>query len=211
MKTVWLDCGDRETWLKKRSKYITSTDLAVLFGLDTRKTVTQLWHEKKNGVIDRIPTTEAMEWGAELEEAIGRKVARDHGWNVRFMRNVLAIIPELRFAASLDFWASAPWAGPCEVKLVSEGAWKMGGWIGGKRGFRAPARIELQVQGQLLATRAEEAYISVLRGGMWSAVDRRVPEVSTQRALVSRLRSWSRLLEGDTPPDVYNIPLAVGS
>ena len=54
---------DEQHWLELRTKDLTSTDIAALFGLSPYKTAFELFHEKRDGQVVKLKPNERMKWG----------------------------------------------------------------------------------------------------------------------------------------------------
>ena len=66
---------DKKHWLECRTKDITSTEIAGLFGFSPYTTEFEIWHTKKAGTIVEIAGNERMKWGTALQDAIAAEIA----------------------------------------------------------------------------------------------------------------------------------------
>lgn len=109
-KTKIFQITDREYWLDKRAKYVTSTESASLFGLQmpSRPTAYELWH-LKNGLIDEADIdNNYLAWGREMEPAIMRLIqAENPEWDIKPMHG-FAYDDEDRIGSSFDYVATIP-------------------------------------------------------------------------------------------------------
>lgn len=208
-----IKCQNRPDWLKLRTHYICSTDLPALFGLTPYKnspTIEQLWHEKKNHIVNDFENSRAMEWGKRFEEPTARGLAEERGWTIEDRRDCFYVDEERGLATTTDFEVVAPIPGIFEIKLVNEFFWRSK-WVGGSRGFQAPFHVELQVQHQLLVRQMTRAYIGVNVGLCRGMVDVRFPNVVIQREIVRRSAAFRKSLLGDIPLRSPRQPEAVGT
>ena len=97
-----IETKDKDHWLDLKSKDISSTEVAALFGLSPYLTKFELWHRKKTGSILSIEENERMKWGSRLEPAIAEGIGIDNGWDVAPFKNYMTI-PELRLGSSFDY------------------------------------------------------------------------------------------------------------
>lgn len=162
MERLIITPTDEKHWLELRTKDLTSTDMAALFGISPYLTPFELWHRKKSGEVVSIDQNERMEWGTLLEEAIATGAAKKHGWNIRPMKEYIRI-PDQRIGASFDYWIEGS-ESILEIKNVDSLAYKQG-WIVEGNHVEAPPHIELQVQHQLHVKDAEHSIIAALVGG----------------------------------------------
>src|SRR3989304_3721530 len=93
---------NKEQWLEERTKDITSTDIAALFGISPWTTAYELWYRKKDRLIVEIEENQRMKWGLRLQDAIAAAIAEEQGWHIRRM-DEYGRIPELRVGSSFDF------------------------------------------------------------------------------------------------------------
>src|ERR1700690_947728 len=137
---------DETHWHELRSKVITSTEVAALFGISPWMTLFELWHRKKNQTIVQIEPNTRMVWGNRLESAIANGVAEDYKLTIRPMKEFIQI-PSWRLGASFDYAIDPD--GGMEVKNVDGLAYKDGWLIQGDM-IEAPPHIEIQGQTQFL-------------------------------------------------------------
>lgn len=168
-------------WLTLRHKYISSTESAALKGLSPYTTAFELFHEKKQTEPSSFASSERMEWGLRMEEAIARSIAEIYGVKVRKL-NAYVSKDGTGMGSSFDYeivgvkegespadrilceMYLSSGAGILEVKnvdwLVYSRQWPE---VDGQR--EAPPHIEIQVQHQLHVIERKWAAIAVLVGG----------------------------------------------
>ena len=186
-----------------RSRDITSTDVAALFGLSPYLTRFELWHNKKNNQIVHIDETERMGWGNRLESAIAESVCEDNLWTGRPMKDYLSI-PSLRMGTSFDWFVEVMDNGVLteavlEIKNVDQFAfiktWHVDGDI-----VEAPAHIEIQVQWQMLISGRRLAYIAALVGGNRLVLIERRPHNDIQQALLQKVAEFWQSIDNNEAP-----------
>ncbi len=196
-----------EEWKKQRSKDITSTEVSILFGLNPRKTLFQLWHEKKSGKIIEIEETERMKWGKRMEPVVAQGTAEDYGWIVEPFKDYISI-PELRIGSSFDYKIIEMESDkaneiftkaniPLEVKTVDRQFYKT--WFNKDGELEAPYHIELQVQHQMLVGGFDEAYLVVMFSGNEAHVLHRTFNQEIANAVVSKCAEFWAKIESNEP------------
>ena len=161
-----IQISDEGQWLAERTKDVTSTEVSALYGLSPYMTEFELFHQKRDGVIVRLPENDRMKWGKRLEAPIAHGVAEDMGWNIAkldvYMRDV-----EARIGSSFDFEikSRSDGRGILEIKNVAELQYKRA-WIDDGNGkIEAPEHIEMQIQHQMEVSGYEWCALVVLVGG----------------------------------------------
>lgn len=153
-------------WLAERTKDITSTEVSALYGLSPYMTEFELFHQKRDGVVVRIPETDRMKWGKRLEAPIAHGVAEDMGWDIAKLDVYIREV-EARIGSSFDFEikSSSDGRGILEIKNVAELQYKRK-WIDdGNGNIEAPEHIEMQIQHQMEVSGYEWCALVVLVGG----------------------------------------------
>lgn len=159
-----------EAWLENRKKDLTSTDIADLFGCGYA-TYEELFNRKLKGLDSQFVPNERSNWGKALEPAIAGEFARINNWTIKKKSEYIRI-PELRIGSSFDYEIIGIGDGrfglvTCnvlmEIKNVGVDAYKRD-W---NKGFtiEAPAKIEFQIQNELLVSGLIKCYLCVLVGG----------------------------------------------
>lgn len=201
---------DKNNWKELRSKDVTSTESAALFGCSPYLTKFELWWRKRNSSIVEINENERMKWGNRLQDAIANGVAEDNGWQIRPMKEYITI-PELRMGASFDYAIEGGvenetkegeaylQRGLLEVKNVDSLVFK-DGWIIGDDGVEAPPHIEIQVQQQLIVSGREFAYLAALIGGNKVVLIRRDPQPKIIEAIKSKVAEFWESIDANREP-----------
>jgi putative phage-type endonuclease len=149
--------------VETRRKHIGSSEVAALFGLDERRTLFELWHQKAGNIPEpELSDDDRIFWGTVLEPAIARGIAERQGWKIRKVRRYVEHPALPGMGASLDFeiYGHPRGAAPLEIKNVD---WLVAkDWPDGL----PPLRFELQVQHQLACLPNRPwAALGVLVGG----------------------------------------------
>lgn len=166
MTTEIIQIENEDQWLAHRVKDVTSTEVSALYGLSPYLTEFELFHQKRDGVVVKIPENERMKWGKRLEAPIAHGVAEDMGWNIAkldvYMRDI-----DARIGSSFDFEiaSKSDGRGILEIKNVAELQYKRK-WIDdGNGNIEAPEHIEMQIQHQMEVSGYEWCALVVLVGG----------------------------------------------
>ena len=196
---------NREHWLDLRTKDITSTDVAALFGFSPYATAFELWHRKKNQVNVEIDENERMKWGIRLQDAVATGIAEDNHWEVRRMDEYIRE-DTLRIGSSFDFSieeTEKPRAtrGLLEIKNVDSLIFKQK-WEEDESGqLEAPLHIEIQVQHQLLISERSFAYLGVLVGGNKLVLLERHRNENIINAIKNKVAKFWESIEANQPPE----------
>jgi putative phage-type endonuclease len=87
------DATHTKDWHEERKRYICGSDLAALLGLSPWKSPLELWWEKTGKVVATAPrdpgAVAALHWGTLLEEPIAQEYARQTGWGVEKLDQLL--------------------------------------------------------------------------------------------------------------------------
>lgn len=200
---------DKNHWLECRTKDITSTEVAALFGLSPYITEFELWHRKKEGVVAKFEENERMKWGTALQDAIALEVAKEQRWTIRRMDEYMRD-KELRAGSSFDFSieevidadpAVVPdCSGLLEIKNVDSLAFR-DGWIEDDAGnIEAPLHIEIQVQHQLMVSGRAYAYIGALVGGNKLVLIKREPNPKIFASITAKISAFWKSIASNIPP-----------
>lgn len=199
--------NNREEWLSLRLKDITSTEISALFGISPYATEFEIWHRKKNGVVDDFSLGERPEWGNRLQNAIAAGIAAEKNWLIKPFFEY-ARDPELRIGSSFDFsvrecghenCTDAACLGVLEIKNVDSLIYRNTWQEEGDR-IEAPLHIEMQVQHQLLVSECAFAYIGVLVGGNTLKLVRREPDAGVHQAIIEKVKDFWAMLESGIEP-----------
>lgn len=204
---------DEQHWLECRTKDITSTEVAALFGLSPYITEFELWHRKKQGVVVKFEANERMKWGTALQDAIAAEIAKEKCWTVRRMNEYIRN-PEERAGSSFDFsiehitvdcgdgsaTISEGPLGLLEIKNV-DGLQFRDGWIVHEDGeIEAPLHIEIQVQHQLMVSGRSFCYIGALVGGNDLKIVYREPNEKIFASIRAKIADFWASIDANKPP-----------
>jgi len=189
-------------WLELRSKDLTSTDIAALFGCSPYSTHFEVHHRFASGVAVEFKENARTIWGSRLESVIAEGIAEDNEWIVTPMAQYIHD-PELRIGSSFDYKISEPEA-LLEIKNVDSLAYK-DGWIIDEetKEIEAPPYIEFQVQHQMLVSGYDLAYIGALIGGNTVKLLKREADKEVHEAILKKCAQfWDDIAKGVEPdPD----------
>lgn len=217
---------NEQHWLECRTKDITSTEVAALFGLSPYITEFELWHRKKQGVVVKFEATKRMKWGTALQDAIAAEIAREKGWTVRRMNEYIRN-PEERAGSSFDFSIEETFldgavdrcfddlvekgviseeqnrpkcCGLLEIKNVDSLQFR-DGWIVHEDGqIEAPLHIEIQVQHQLMVSGRTFCHIGALVGGNDLKMIYREPNKKIFASIRSKIAAFWASIDANQPP-----------
>lgn len=184
---------------RTRRKRIGSSEVAVLFGLDDRRTPFELWHQKAGNLPEPdLSDDERVFWGTVLEPAIGQGIAAREGWKIRKVRRYIVHPTLAGMGASLDYEIYDHPRGPAPLEIKNVDWLVARKWPDGL----PPLRFELQVQHQLacLPNRSWAA-LGVLIGGNSLKIfeyDRHPPAIAKIERAVAEF--W-RSIEENRPPE----------
>lgn len=190
----------REEWLTLRTRDVTSTESAALFGLSPYLTEFELWHQKRDGGLGEIEETERMTWGTRLQDMIAKGWASDQGWKVRKLNQYIRD-PDERLGASFDFEIVGHPDGPgiLEIKNVDRLVYR-DRWIEEDGRIEAPPHIEIQVQHQLAVTGRGWVMLVALVGGNAIKATRRDRDDAMGTALRQKIAAFWASVDAGTPP-----------
>lgn len=199
---------DKQHWLECRTKDITSTEIAGLFGFSPYTTEFEIWHTKKAGTIVEIAGNERMKWGTALQDAIAAEIAKEQGWTIRSMDEYMRDT-DLRAGASFDFSIEQTGIGTnegtltlglLEIKNVDSLAFR-DGWTEDDAGnIEAPLHIEIQVQHQLMVSGRAFAYLGALVGGNRLVLIKRDRNEAVIAGIKAKIADFWASIEANTPP-----------
>lgn len=152
---------NKESWLKMRKDFITSTDISALFGISPYKTAAEVFFEKKNKDSAAFEESERMRWGSRLEAAIAEGVAIETGWALLPKKDFYFDI-DTRMGSSFDY--EIPGQAIVEIKNVDSLQFKKQ-WEEDESGIQPPLWIQLQVQYQMMIASLPRAHVCALVGG----------------------------------------------
>lgn len=207
-------------WLADRKKFVTSTEVAALFGAGSFiKTAFQLFHLKA-GTIEatEFDGNDRVKWGTRLESAIAYGVAEDLGLIVEPMKCFMTM-PDFFLAASFDFrivgivedFSEENEArrmfrehghGVLECKNIDSLQFKRT-WIDEEECVEAPLSYEFQLQAQLEVADLNWGILAPLVGGNTPRPIIRIRDRDAGEAIRTKsLELWNRINAGAEPdPD----------
>ncbi len=172
-----------EEWLQIRTGYLTSTEMAALYGLSPYASHFELWHQKKGNIARDFEANERTRWGQLLERTIALSVGERYGVKVRAL-NAHVVHDECQMSSSFDFEVvgfaeqdeidddvlrelyTLHGPGILEIKLVDKFI-AMDQWTAPKKDQHpeAPPHIEIQLQHQMECIDRKWGAIAALVGG----------------------------------------------
>lgn len=200
MTTMTLPITSEAEWLGWRAQDITSTESAALFGISPYATPFELWHRKRDQVVEQIVPEGRMLWGQRLQDAIATGVAADMHWKARRL-DVYMRDPEDRIGSSFDFEVECPKRGRglMEIKNVDSLIYR-DQWIENGSEIEAPKHIELQVQHEAEVADVDWVALVALVGGNTPKIVIRERERDIGRHIRAKVREFWRTVEAGTPP-----------
>ena len=189
---------NKEHWLEMRSKNISSTEIASLFGIGKYSTPFELWNQKKGNYTVAFEGNERSEWGLALQDSIAAKFAKDNNLNIRRMDEY--IFDDVNhIGASFDFAIDND--GLIEVKNVDGIVFK-NEWSENSDGaLEAPMHIEAQIQQELYCSQRKYCWLVVLVGGNKLVSVKRTRDEAVISAILEKVSEFWRSIESNTPPD----------
>lgn len=198
IETIVIESEDQ--WLQQRTKDITSTEVSALFGLSPYKTEFELYHEKSNGQVVKIPDNTRMKWGRRFEAPIAHGVAEDQGWNIQkmgvYMRDM-----EARIGSSFDYRIDSSSDGPglLEIKNVDALQFRKN-WLDDE----APEHIELQIQHQMEVSGIKWCALVAMVGGNDPKIILRNYDPDIGRSIRAKVAAfWQMVATGIAPSADY--------
>lgn len=201
MTTEVIITRDEQHWLELRTKDLTSTDIAALFGLSPYKTAFELFHEKRDGQVVKLKPNERMKWGNRFESAIAHGVAEDNAWTVQPLK-VYMRDPDLRLGSSFDFEITSLEHGRCilEIKNVDSLQYMRKWKDDGAGAIEAPEHIELQVQHQMLVSGYTWCALVAMVGGNSPKVTFRKYDPEIGAAIAKKAAAFWASIDASEPP-----------
>jgi predicted phage-related endonuclease len=149
----------REAWLALRSKDVTASRVAALWGLHPYCTAGELFAQVR-GVDLPKPSGDLLERGNDLEAVVAAKVARENPtWKIEkakhYYRNSV-----IRLGATPDYYVTCPERGLGILQCKTVGAWQFKRSYAG--GDSVPDWIKLQAIVEMMLTGATWGIIGVL-------------------------------------------------
>lgn len=203
MTTTIISIESEAQWLQERAKDVTGTQVSALFDCCPYLTHFELWHQKRNGIVEEFVADNRTTWGNRLERVIAEGFAAERGLHRVRKLDYYARREGLRLGASFDYAADVQ-ALPLsphvllECKNVDYLEWREK-WTE----TEAPPHIELQVQTQMMLSGIGRAFIVALVGGNTLVAHERTPEPEVQAKIIEKVSAfWSSVDAGIEPePD----------
>jgi len=185
----------REEWLKYRTGGIGGSDVSVIAGINSFRSVHQLWLEKTGQVEPEEGESEYTHFGTILEPIVRKEFMERTGIKVR-QKHMLLQSEEYPFMyADLDGVINEDGElAIFEAKTASQ--YKMDTWEDG-----VPAGYILQVQHYMAVTGAKKTYIAALVGGnhfVYHVVER--DEVMIAKIIAMEKYFWETNVIGGVEP-----------
>lgn len=196
MERIIIPYTTEEAWLKERTKWLTSSDVPVLFGCGYQSYESLVEH-KRNGTSPEFEETEEIQWGKAFEPAIAKEHARRNNWSIR-RKDEFIVIPELRLGSSFDYSILDDHyedTALMETKNVNQFKYNKD-WL--TKGFEIEATpyIEIQAQNEMLVSGIDELYIAVCVGGFKGVLLHREPNKKIQDAILQKAEKFWREVNG---------------
>ena len=201
MATEIIPFTTEDAWLAQRTRDVTSTESAALFGMSPYVTAFDLWHRKRSGNVPEFKSNDRMKWGNRLEAAIAHGIAEEQGWEIRPMKEYMRD-PDARMGSSFDF-VITNLGEPVhlEIKNVDYLAFR-DGWIEHDDGsMEAPEHIEMQVQHQMAVSGFKRAFIGAFVGGNRGVVIERERDEDVIKAIRAKVAEFWRTVDAGQEPD----------
>lgn len=187
---------------EKRKNYITSTEVAALFGVSKYKTPFQLYHEKLGDLEETYESNERAEMGLAFERVIAELACKKLGYRRPVDKLEFIACDKIRMGASFDFEAISDThkSEIIECKNVDALVFRNEWVVEGDEIIECPLHIELQLQHQMAVSTYSVIVLAVLVGGnkLYTKIveaDKRV-----QDAIVEKVRDfWAQ--ESAPEPD----------
>lgn len=183
--------------LERRRSFVGASEVGLLFGLPSfgNRTISDLWHEKKYGVVHGGKGNASTDLGTRLEPVIlaaaedrlGERIIDRQKWITLGVNG-----------ATLDGRLES---GPVVEAKTSGilGPSQLSSW-GDDLSDDVPDMYALQLQAQLLVTGAELGYLAALIGGRGFAMFRIMPHAGLMSAIVEKTTAFMASLVDDLPP-----------
>jgi putative phage-type endonuclease len=193
--------SDRTAWLLARRSHITATDVAAILGLSPWKDAMGVYADKVVAApADPGDPAEHLIWGRVLEAPIADEFARRSGRQLLNGGTLLESRETPMLAVTLDreqIDPARPTPGVYEGKTVT--AWLARDW---KHDAPPPDHVMLQVQTQLLVTRATWATVFALIGGNSPVAIEVEANQEVQEVILAAVLDFWQLVERRQPPEV---------
>ena len=151
MTTQYLQINDESAWLEKRGKYVTSTEISALYGLNPWMTAFELYHNKHGNIDTSLDDNNFLRFGRILEQPICEMILIEKPqWKISPMR-VFAYDDTDMIGASFDRVVTLEdgRVGLLEIKSISYAKYKEKFIEHADDDIEAPENYEVQIQAQM--------------------------------------------------------------
>lgn len=122
----YMKITDEAEWLEKRKNYVTSTEVAALFGVSPYMTAFELWHVKRGNIqqVD-LSNNKFVQFGKLIEPVVVQMIQIENPeWKIEPCR-VFAYCDTDRIGSSFDYWVTIDGKrGLMEIKSTSYAEYK---------------------------------------------------------------------------------------
>ena len=191
---------------RKRMDYITSTEVAALYGVSAHNTLFTLYHEKiARSLEPDYAENERMKWGFHLEKPIAMEVAARLDF-ICSSDNDFRTCDTKKIAASYDYklYPEAGNSVPLEIKNVDGLIFRDQWAVEGDEIIKIPLHIELQIQTQLLLKDVSYGYLAVLAGGNKLYIKEVTAIKKVQESIVKKVGEFWALTSEPSPIDDHS-------
>ena len=149
----------REEWLRYRTQGIGGSDISIIAGINSFKSVHHLWLEKTGQIEPEQTDSEAAHFGTLLEPIVRREFTQRTGLKVR-QKNMLLQSEEYPFMLAVVDGVISENGERVIFEAKTASAYKQDIWENG-----VPAAYILQVQHYMFVTGTMKTYVAALVGG----------------------------------------------
>lgn len=163
MTTQLMQITDEQSWLDKRQGYVTSTEVAAIYGLSPYVTHYELWHQKRGLLPIVREENNFMLFGKLMEDVVCQMVLHEHpDYKIMPMR-VFAFDDDDKIGSSFDRVVTTPdkGTGLLEIKTTSYKYWKEK-FIEENGHIEATTQYEVQFQTELEVINKYDWILSVV-------------------------------------------------
>lgn len=192
----------RSEWLELRAKGIGGSDVSVIAGINTFKSVFQLWMEKTGLMEIEEEENEFLHFGNVLEPVVRNEFMNRTGKKVKLKKAIIQH-PEYPFMmANVDGLIYDKEDGLCIFEAKTASAYKEKEWDN-----HVPEEYQLQVQHYMAVTGAKKTYIAALIGGnkfVYHTIER--DEELIKLIIEMESHFWNYNVLKNIPPDIDGSP-----
>ena len=185
-------------WHEERRHHIGASEVSTMLGLNPYATPWGLWMSK-TGKVEPWEGNESTHWGNKLEPMLLDEAHKDLG---NLVSDVVFEHDESPLRATLDGWTKDNEVVECKTAGIATRG-NMQAW--GDEGEvtelgQVPIQYFVQVQTQLVCSKAEVGHIYALLAGRGLCKFRILPHEDWQRTIIEKAREWwqRHIIEGET-------------